>query len=78
MNPEQDIKSMFKYIIPMSWRDQYIQETMANVYNPSGKLCGSNTMHRLCILYSAFRHSKLHHPDRHKHYGGLDFPTAIA
>jgi len=53
-------------------------ETMANVYNPSGKVCGSITMHRLRILYSAFRHSQLHQPDTHKYYGHLDFPTAIA
>ena len=62
----------------MSWKDQCIKETMANVYYPSGKLCSSITMHRLRILYSAFRHSQLHHPDRHKQYGHLDFPTAIA
>jgi len=51
---------------------------VANVYNPFGKLCGSITMHRLRILYSAFRHSQLHQPDTHKQYGHLDFPTAIA
>jgi len=62
----------------MSWKDQCIKETMANVYNPSGKLCGSINMHRLRILYSAFRHSQLHQPDTHKQYGHLDFPTAIA
>ena len=62
----------------MSWRDWYIKETMANVYNPSGKLCGSISMHRLRILYSAYRHSQLHQPDMHKQYGHLDFPTAIA
>jgi len=44
---------MFKYVISMSWKDQCIKETMANVYNPSSKLCGSITMHRLRILYSA-------------------------
>ncbi len=37
-----------------------------------------NTMHRVRILYSAFRHSQLHQPETHKHYGHLDFPTAIA
>ncbi len=63
VNPDQDIKPMFKYVISMSWKDQCIKETMANVYNPSGKLCGSTTMHRLRILYSAFRHSQLHQPD---------------
>ncbi len=73
VNPDQDIKSMFKYVISMSWKDQCIKETMANVYNPSGKLCGSITMHRLRILYSAFRHSQLHQPDTHKQYGHLDF-----
>ncbi len=51
---------------------------MANVYNPSGKLCGSITMHRLRILYSAFKHSQLHQPETHKHYGHLDFLIAIA
>ena len=69
---------MFKYVISMSWRDQCIRETMANVYNSSGKLCGSITMHRLRVLYSTFRHSQLHQPDTHKHYGHLDFATAIA
>ena len=78
VSPDQDNKPMFKYVIPMSWKDQCIKETMANVYNPSGKLCGSVTMHRLRILYSAFRHSQLHQPDTHKQYGHLDFPTAIA
>ena len=77
VNPDQDIKPMFKYVISMSWKDQCIKETMANVYNPSGKLCGSITMHRLRILYSAFRHSQLHQPETHKQYGHLDFPTAI-
>jgi len=76
VNPDQDIKPMFTYVISMSWKDQCINETMANVYNPSGKLCGSITMHRLRILYSAFRHSQLHQPDTHKQYGHLDFPTA--
>ncbi len=57
---------VFKYVISMSWKDQCIKETMANVYNPSGKLCGSITMHRLRILYSAFRNSQLHQPDTHK------------
>ena len=76
VNPDQDINP--KYIISMSWKDQCIQETMANVYNPSGKLCGSITMHRLRILFSAFRHSQLHQPETHKQYGHLDFPTAIA
>ena len=78
VNPDQDIKPMFKYVISMSWKDQCFNETMANVYNPSGKLCGSITMHRVHILYSAFRHSQLHQPDTHKQYGHLDFPTAIA
>jgi len=68
---------MFKYVISMSWRGQCVKETMANVYNPSGKLCGS-TMHRLRILYSAFKHSQLHQSETHKHYGHLDFPIAIA
>jgi hypothetical protein len=35
-------------------------------------------MDRLCILYSALRHSQLHQPETHKHDGHLDFPTAIA
>jgi len=78
VNPDQDITPMFKYVIPMSWKDQCINETMANVYNPSGKLCGSITMHRLRILYNVFRHSQLNQPDTHKQYGYLDFPTAIA
>jgi len=78
VNPDQDIKPMFKYVISLSWKDQCIKETMANVYNPSGKLCGSITMHRLRILYSAFRNSQLHQPDSHKQYGHLDFLTAIA
>jgi len=78
VNPDQDIKPMFKYVISMSWRGQRVRETVANVYNPSDKLCGSITMHRLCILYSAFRHSQLHQPETHKRYGHLDFPTAIA
>jgi len=65
INPDQDIKPMFKYVISMSWKDQCIKETMANVYNPSGKLCGSITMHRLRILHSAFKHSQLHQPDTH-------------
>ncbi len=64
--------------LPMSWKDQCVNEAMANVYNPSGKLCGSITMHCLCILYNAFRHSKLHQPDTHEQYVHLDFPTAIA
>jgi hypothetical protein len=78
VNPDQDIKPMFKYVISMSWRGQCVRETMANVYNPSDKLCGSITMHRLRILYSAFNHSQLHQPETHKHCGHLDFPTAIA
>ncbi len=78
VNPDQDIKPMFKYVISLSWRGQSVRETMANVYNPSGKLCGSITMHRLRILYSAFRRSKLHQPEIHKQYSHPDFPTAIA
>ncbi len=78
VNPDQDIKPMFNYVISMSWKDQCITETMANVYNRSGKLCGSITMHRPRILYSAFRHSQVHQPDTHKQYGHMDFPTAIA
>lgn len=54
VNPDQDIKPMFKYVLSMSWKDQCIKETTAKVYNPSGNLCGSITMHRLRILYSAF------------------------
>ncbi len=37
VNPDQDIKPMFKYVIPMSWKDQCINETMAvrlNYYAP--------------------------------------------
>ena len=54
VNPDQDIKPMFKYVISMSWKDQCFNETMANVYNPSGKLCGSITMHR---VHSSDTHS---------------------
>ena len=50
---------------------------MANVYNPSCKLRGSISMHRLRILYSATKRSQLHQPDIHKHYVHLDFPAAI-
>ncbi len=32
VNPDQDIKPMFKYVMSMSWRDQCIKETMANVF----------------------------------------------
>ena len=78
VHPDQDIKPMFKYVISMSWKGQCVREIMANVYNPSGKLCSSITMHRLRILHSAFKHSQLHQPETHKHYGHLDFPTAIA
>ncbi len=78
VNPDQDIKPMFECVISTSWKCQCIKETVASVYNPSGKLCGSITMHRLRILYDAFRHSQLHQPDTHKEYGHLDFPTAIA
>ncbi len=78
VNPDQDITPMFKYVISTSWRSQCVRETVANLYNPSGKLCGSTIMHRLCILYSAFRHSQLHQPETHEQYGHLDFPIAIA
>ena len=77
INPNQDIKPMFKYVISTSWSDWCIKETMAHVYNSSGKLCGSITMHRLRILYSATKRSQLHQPDIHKHYVHLDFPAAI-
>ena len=50
VNHDQDIKPMFKFVMSMSWKDQCVKETMANVYKPSGKLCGLITMHRLCIL----------------------------
>ena len=68
VNPDQDIKPMFRFVISVSWRGQRVRETMAIVYNPSGKLCGSITMHHLHILYSAFRRSQLHQPDTHKQY----------
>ncbi len=42
VNSDQDIKPMFKYIISMSWKDQCIKETVANVYNPSGGLSNSH------------------------------------
>ena len=61
VNPDQYIKPMFKYVMSMSWKDQCLKETTPNVYNPSGKLCRSITAHCLRILYSAFRHSQLHH-----------------
>ena len=59
VNPDQDIKPMLN-VMSMSWKDQCIKETMANVYNPSGKLCGSMTVHHLCILFSAFSASDTH------------------
>ena len=74
VNPDQDIEPMF---VSMSWRCQCVSETMANVYTPSGKLCGSITMHRLRILYSAVKQSQVHQPDNHKQDGHPDFPTAI-
>ena len=78
VNPDQDIKPIFKYVILMSWRGQSVGGTIANMYNPSGKLCGSITMHRLGILYSAFKCSQLHQLETHNHYGHLDFPIAVA
>jgi len=65
------IKPMFKYVISMSWRGGCVRDTMANVYNPFRKLCGSISKDRLRVLYSAFRHSQLHQPDTHKYYGHL-------
>ena len=72
------VKVFFFFFFSMSWRGQRVRETVANVYNPSGKLCGSITMHRLCILYISFRHSQLHQPETHKRHGHLDYTTAIA
>ena len=72
VKPDQDIKPMFKYIISMIWKDQYVSETMANVYNPAGKICSSITRHCL-ILYSSFTHLQLHQPENHREYGHPDF-----
>ena len=78
VNPDQDIKPMFKYVTSLSWRGQSVRETMANVYIPSGKLCGSITTHHLRILYSTFRSSQVHQPETHKQHSHPDFSTAIA
>ncbi len=81
VKPDQGIKPMSKYVVKMSWpawRCQCVSETIASVYTPSGKLCGSIAMHCLCILYSDFRHTQTHQHKQYGHFGHPDFPIALA
>ena len=50
VNPDQDIKPMFKCFISMSWRDQCIKETVAQCVQPFWQ-----AMHRQCVTDSQRR-----------------------
>ena len=52
--------------------------SVANIYAPTGKLCGYIKLHRLQILHQAYEQTLIEQPALHKQYGNLDFPTAIA
>ena len=61
INADQDIAPTFQYVISSSKAHGNVppaDKPLANVYAPSGKLCGTITFERLQILYHAFTQSQ--------------------
>ena len=79
INPDQDIAPTLKHVISnMHGNMPPAGKPLANVYAPSGKLCGTITFERLQILYHAFTLSQQNQPEIHQQHHNPTFEHALA
>ena len=79
INPDQDIAPTFEYVIPKAHRIvPPADRPLANVYAPSGKLCGTITFERLQILYHPFIQSRQNQPEIYQQHHNPTFEYALA
>ncbi len=78
VNPDQDIMATGAYTMSMRHEQYTSSTTIANIYNPMGKVQGSVTLERLEILHSAFQQALKTCPDIHRQYGSPNFVTAVS
>ena len=79
INPDQDIAPNCEYVISKVHGNMPTAgKTLANVYAPSGKLCGTITFERLQILYHAFTQSRQNQPEVHQQHRNPTFEHALA
>ena len=79
INPDQDIAPTFEFVISKAHRNvPPADKPLANVYAPSGKLCGTITIERLHFLYHAFIQSRQNQPKIHQQHHNATFEHALA
>ena len=79
INPDQDIAPTFEHVISKTHGIMPpTSKPLANVYAPSGKLCGTITFERLQILYHAFTQSKHSQPEVHQQHHNPTFEHVLA
>ena len=79
VNPDQDIAPTFEHVISkMHGNMPPAGKPLANVYTPSGKLCGTITFERLQILYHTFTQSQQNQPEVHQQHHNPTFEHALA
>ena len=79
VNPDKDIAPAFEHVISKTHGNMPpASKPLANIYAPSGKLCGTITFERLQILYHAFTQSQQNQPAVHQQHYNLTFEYALA
>ena len=79
INPDQDISACKTFMICKRHGAASSDcHEVANVYAPTGKLCGTITVQRLQILQHAFDESQKQHPVAHAAFHYLSFAQAVA
>ena len=81
VNPDQDIAPTCEYVISKMHGNMPLKlagKPLANVYAPSGNLCGAVTFERLQILYHAFTQSRQNQPEVHQQHRSPTFEHALA
>ena len=78
INPDQDVAPTFGYVISKAHGNVPPDKPLANVYAPSGKLCGTIIFERLRIMYHAFFQSRQKQPKIHQQHHNPTFEHALA
>ena len=81
VNPDQDIAPTFKHVISKAHGNHTMPPAgkhLANVYAPSGRLCGTITFEQLQLLYHAFTQSQKNEPEVHQQHYNQTFEHALA
>ena len=78
VNPDQNIAPSCEYVISKVHGNMPpAGKPLANVYAPSGKLCGTVTFERLQILYHAFTQYRQNQPEVHQQHHSPTFEYAV-